>query len=253
MDYFTSNLPVEITEKIILFIKNADMLLNVINTRFSTKTHNELTREDNHLLKCLIKANYPYFIIQPTDNLLNILVSLLKSYPNRLNEENWKLALLIEEECMAYSCPVSYMIMRGEVASDCNDVDYRLVKKLLDTEYISCDTNPNIQTPKSKWIINILRNAKNACDSMNASWKNAFKVFVDTYFGKPISQYFKKPECICNAPNYAVHTDECHSHQYNKDNNLQKENTRLMISLYLQETMLTEKYNIYNIHNIYYN
>ncbi len=249
MDYFTSNLPVEITEKIILFIKNADVLLSVINTRFSTKTHNELTRDDNYILKCLIKVNYPYFIIQPTDNLLNTLVSLLKSYPNRLNEENWKLALLIEEECMAYSCPVSYMIMRGDVASDCNDVDYRLVKKLFDTEYISCDTKLDMQTPKSKWIINMLHNLENACDGMNASWKDAFKVFIDTCFGKPISQYFKKPECICNAAVNAIHKRECYSHQH-QEKKLREQNTRLMVNLYLQETMSTKKYYHYNVYNI---
>jgi len=251
MDSFTLYLPVEITEKIILFIKNADVLLNVINTRFSTKTHNEFTREDNHLLKCLIKVNYPYFIIQSTDNLLNTLVSLLKSYPNRLDKENWKLALLIEKESMAYRCPVSYMIMRGEVASDCNNVDYRLVKKLFDTEYINCDANPNISTPKSEWIINILYNLENACDGMNASWKDAFKVFIDTCFGKSISQYFKKPECICNA-SILLHTRECYSHQH-QESKLREENTRSMVSLYLQETMSTKKYNIYNVYNVYYN
>ena len=34
---------------------------------------------------------------------------------------------------------------------------------------------------------------------------------------------------------------------------LREENTRPMVSLYLLETMSTKKYNIYNIHNIYYN
>jgi hypothetical protein len=173
----------------------------------------------------------------------------LKSYPNRLDKENWKLALLIEKESMAYRCPVSYMIMRGEVASDCNNVDYRLVKKLFDTEYINCDTNPDISTPKSEWIINIFHNLESACNGMNASWKDAFKVFIHTYFGKPISQYFKKPECICNAPRNVIHTEECYSHQH-QESKLREENTRSMVSLYLQETMSTKKYNLYNIYNL---
>ena len=246
MDPTVPYLPPEMIGEILMNIEDGRDLINTIKALLLTPLYYSAIVNDNYLWRHLLKLNYPYYNLKSTEHKLKTLTMMLKCYPTRLNEENWKIALLIEKEASAYQCPVSYMIMRGDVAGECNDLDYRLVKKLFDTEFIYCDTNPMVSTPKSEWIINILNNAKNSCDGMSASWRKAFKVFVNTYLGTPVSQYLKEPECICNAAVNAIHTRECYSSKHN-ERKLRELNTRPMVSLYLLETM-SSTYKLYDIY-----
>ena len=241
-------LPIEMIDEIFFSIGNAEDLINIIKALFFTRTYYDLLKNESYLWRHLIKIHYPYYNLTPNENKFKTFIKLLKGYPNRLNEENWKLAVMIDTLAYTYPCPVTYSLMRGDVAYNCINVDYRLVKKLFDTEYTKCEKNSTISIPKQDWTVNVILNTYHSCQGINISWVKAFSIFIESYFPSHIVENIMLFLKVKQNPLMSY---------INKDENIRQQEKEIetktcaIISTYLQES-ISHTYTTYEIHtNIY--
>jgi len=237
-------LPFEMIDEVILLVADGQDLINIITALFLTRRYHAFLAGDDYLWKRLLRAHYPHYVVYPEQRLLPTLIGLLRSFPNRMERaDHWGFCHDMERLSRAYPCPMSYSFMRAEEASGCRIVDWRLIKKMFDTECIRCGDNPNLRVPKDKWIINNLTNVVHSCESINSEWVTAFYVFLEKTFGEPVLEYYYDhvmgryihPELRNGRelPAKSVHTPE------------EKEQREHSISLYIQEVMSHKKYGLY--------
>jgi hypothetical protein len=232
-------LPFEMIDEVILLVADGQDLINIITALFLTRRYHAFLAGDDYLWKRLLRAHYPHYVVYPEQRLLPTLIGLLRSFPNRMERaDHWGFCHDMERLSRAYPCPMSYSFMRAEKASGCRIVDWRLIKKMFDTECIRCDDNPNLRVPKDKWIINNLTNVVHSCESINSEWVTAFYVFLEKTFGEPVLEYYydhvplgpslRPPRAGEGSSRWSESTMTEHS-----------------ISLYIQEVMSHKKYGLY--------
>ena len=234
-------LPFEMIDEVILLVADGQDLINIITALFLTRRYHAFLAGDDYLWKRLLRAHYPHYATwTPDQRLLPTLIGLLRSFPNRMERaDHWGFCHDMERLSRAYPCPMSYSFMRAEKASGCRIVDWRLIKKMFDTECIRCDDNPNLRVPKDKWIINNLTNVVHSCESINSEWVTAFYVFLEKTFGEPVLEYYAHNHVMATVPGSrpaggsGPHTQE------------EREQREHSISLYIQEVMSHKKYGLY--------
>ena len=196
-------LPPEMIGEILLNITNAKDVINTINALLLTPLYYNSLINDNYLWKKLINIHYPYYKLKPTENKLKTLIRLFKCFPNYLDKDNWDIVNLIESENNKYPCSVSYIMMKKETVKKYNTIDYRVIKKLYDTEYVSC-MRVYSDIPYEECVINILNNVNYCCGNINFfsgktnNWRKMMKVFITTHFDEIIKDYLECPDCNCS-------------------------------------------------------
>ena len=229
-------LPFEMVDEVILLVADGQDLINIITALFMTPMYHAFLAGDDYLWKRLLRTHYPHYVVCRDQKLLPTLIGLLRSFPNRMERpDHWGFCLDMERLSRAYRCPMSYSFMREERATGCRNVDWRLLKKMFDTECISCDSSPSISTPKDKWIINNLTNVVHSCQSINSQWVAAFYVFIEETFGELVSEYYRK---------YVMARSEL-PETLGRMTPEEKEHRERSTSLYIQEVMSRKEYGLY--------
>jgi hypothetical protein len=227
-------------EEVILCVADGQDLINIIAALFTTRSYHAFLTGDNYLWRQLLKIHYPHYVVPSTQKLLPTLITLLRSIPNRMQKpDHWGFCLDMEQLSRAYACPMSYSFMREEMGVKCKVVDWRLIKKMFDTECITCDSSPNVRVSKDRWIINNLTNVAHSCQGINSHWVAAFIMFLERTFEAFVSEYYAKHVLM-----YAWTT---------KSKGLTREEKQPMehsISLHVQEVMSRKEYGLYHVTHI---
>ena len=228
-------LPVEMIDEIFQFIEDGEDLLNAIKGLFLTRTYHCFFLRDNYLWRRLTKLHYPFYVMRPSDPLLRTLIKLLRCFPNRLNEQQWDIANHMENLNADFKCPVTYVVGRGDgLCEACNEVDPRLVKKLHDIEHMSCLRHPELDIPKSEWIVNVLCNTEYGCATLE--WHKALRAFIIKHFGSHIMRFLKNQPVWFAAGRLTL------------EEKTRFDMERSMVSLYLQESCSGGGYKPYDIY-----
>jgi len=227
-------LPFEMIDEVILLVADGQDLINIITALFLTRRYHAFLAGDDYLWKRLLRAHYPHYVVYPEQRLLPTLIGLLRSFPNRMERaDHWGFCHDMERLSRVHSCPMSYSFMRAEEASGCRIVDWRLLKKMFDTECIRCDDNPNLRVPKDEWIMNNLTNVLHSCEGINCAWVAVFHVFLEKTFGEPVLEYYAHNLPTTSSPPPPFLTPQ------------QRQQLEHSISLYIQEVMSHKKYGLY--------
>jgi len=228
-------LPFEMIDEVILLVADGQDLINIITALFMTPRYHAFLAGDDYLWKRLLRTHYPQYAVGRDQKLLPTLIGLLRSFPNRMERpDHWGFCLDMERLSRAHRCPMSYSFMREERASGCRNVDWRLLKKMFDTECIKCDGSPTLCVSKDKWIINNLTNVVHSCEGINSQWVTAFYVFIEETFGEPVSEYYRK---------YVM--ARMQAWELGRMTPEEKEQREHSTSLYIQEVMSRKEYGLY--------
>ena len=173
-------LPPEMIGEIILDIDERQDLINTIKALLFTPLYYSDLINDNYLWRHLINKHYPFYNISPTENKLKTLFTLLNSFPNHLNEENWDIANEINN--IDSPMVITYYFMKSEIGAECRTVDFKLIKKLFDTEYINNISNPESRFSKREILKNTLSNTYHSCVYTNNVWGVIFRDFINKTF-----------------------------------------------------------------------
>ena len=178
-------LPPEMIDEILLNIEDAYDLMNTIKALLLTHLYYDALANDNYIWKQLIKKHYPFlhplYTINPKENKLKILFTLLNSFPNGLNEENWRIAN--EIHTIVTPMVITYYFIKAEIGLKCRNMDYRLIKKLFDTEYIKNTSSPhNSRFSNRELLVNSIKNTYHACVFTNNKWGITFRTFINKVF-----------------------------------------------------------------------
>jgi len=173
-------LPPEMIDEILMNIEDGQDLINAIKALLLTPLYYNALIIDNYLWRHLIKEHYPFYNISPTENKLKTLLTLLNSFPNRLNKENWDIANAINN--IDSPMVITYYFMKCDIGAECRTVDFKLIKKLFDTEYINNISVPESSFSKREILQNTISNTYHSCVYTNNVWAVLFRAFINKIF-----------------------------------------------------------------------
>lgn len=236
-------LPLEMLEKIFMFIKDEVELINITRALLLTKTYYFHLNSNNHLWKKLIQIHYPYYSFNATNvSTLPLFLNLLRCFPNHLNREQWNIVNYMEKLNTKNNMPLSYILSRIDplCINVSSDIDTRLIKKLYDIDHINMskhfvDNDIAICIPTLKWYIDVLCNVEYGCPTLK--WRTAFRSFVTETFGKKVLKFLERRISPFDSRYIRVSLDEKKQIEYEI----------YTISLYLQECHIQGKYKPYDM------